>query len=77
MFRPRAVVCLGVAAAKMLAAITVGLDTWRPWPGYAALSERGEASVRPCSVNDVEFTAVALRHPSAVVSSKSVNGKLS
>lgn len=70
MFRPRTVVCLGVAAAKMLAAITFALDPWQPWPGYAALGERAAASVRRCFVDDVEFIAVAVRHQSAVVSSE-------
>ena len=40
LFSPRLVVCLGVPAAKMLAAITPALDWWRPWPGYAALDQR-------------------------------------
>jgi len=30
----RVVVCLGVPAAKLLAAITPRVASWRPWPGY-------------------------------------------
>lgn len=58
MFRPRLIVCLGVPAA---------LGRWRPWPGYAALDQRGGQSVDDCSVAGVTFVAVAVRHPSAVL----------
>ena len=40
LFDPRLIVCLGVAAAKMLASITDDLEAWRPWPGYTALRPR-------------------------------------
>ncbi len=68
LFRPRLVVCLGVPAAKLLAAITPAAVQWRPWPGYAALDRRAARRLDHCAVTDVEFTAVAVRHPSAVVS---------
>jgi hypothetical protein len=68
LFSPRLVVCLGVPAAKMLAAITPALDSWRPWPGYAALDQRAVSTVDGCTVADVTFGAVAVRHPSAVLS---------
>ncbi|MDQ1359609.1 MAG: hypothetical protein QOG44_3982, partial [Acidimicrobiaceae bacterium] len=68
LFSPRLVVCLGVPAAKMLAAITPALDSWRPWPGYAALDQRAVSGVGGCMVADVTFKAVAVRHPSAVLS---------
>jgi hypothetical protein len=68
LFSPRLVVCLGVPAAKMLAAITPALDSWRPWPGFAALDQRAVSSVDGCMVADVTFGAVAVRHPSAVLS---------
>lgn len=68
LFRPRLVVCLGVPAAKLLAAITPTAVRWRPWPGYAALDRSGSRRLDHCLVADVEFTAVAVRHPSAAVS---------
>lgn len=68
LLRPRLVVCLGVPAAKLLAAITPGAAEWRPWPGYASLDQRAARRVDACMVADVDFTAVAVRHPSAVVS---------
>jgi hypothetical protein len=68
LFSARLVVWLGVPAAKMLAAITPALDSWRPWPGYAALDQRGVSSVDGCTVADVTFVAIAVRHPSAVLS---------
>ncbi len=68
LFSPRLVVCLGVPAAKFLAAITPALDWWRPWPGYAALDQDAVSSVDGCTVADATFVAVAVRHPSAVVS---------
>jgi hypothetical protein len=68
LFRPRLVVCLAVPAAKMLAAITPALRQWRPWPGYAEVNRRGALSVDRCSAAGVTFVAVAVRHPSAVLS---------
>ena len=52
----------------MLAAITPALDSWRPWPSYTALDQRGVSTVDGCTVADVTFVAVAIRHPSAVLS---------
>ncbi|TML07481.1 MAG: hypothetical protein E6G39_19655 [Actinobacteria bacterium] len=68
LFNPRLIVCLGVAAAKMLASITDDLEAWRPWPGYTALRSSGGQTVANCRLDDVEFAAVAVRHPSAVIS---------
>jgi len=68
LFRPQLVICLGVAAAKMLARITDGLSIWRPWPGYTALRLLRQNTVRHCQTGGVTFTAVAVQHPSAVVS---------
>jgi hypothetical protein len=68
LFRPRLVVCLGVPAAKRLAAITPALGLWRRWPGYAALERHAGRRVDGCTIARVGFTAVAVRHPSAVVS---------
>lgn len=68
LFRPQLVICLGVAAAKMLARITDGLSTWRPWPGYTPLRRLRQDTVRHCQTGGVTFTAVAVQHPSAVVS---------
>ncbi len=70
LFRPRAIVCLGVPAATMLASITPALASWRKWPGYTTLHGREQASVPGCDVGAAEFVAVAVRHPSAVVSTK-------
>jgi len=52
----------------MLAPITPALDSWQPWPGYAALDQRRVSAVDGCTVADVTFVAVAVRHPSAVLS---------
>jgi len=68
LFRPRLVVCLGVPAAKLLAAIAPAAGAWRPWPGYTDLDCRAGRRVDRCTVAHVDFTAVAVRHPSAVVS---------
>lgn len=68
LFKPRAVVCLGVAAAKMLATITGQLQAWRPWPGYGPLRASGTEGVANCRVGSVVVSAVAVQHPSAVVS---------
>ncbi|MDQ1394663.1 MAG: hypothetical protein QOF30_3640, partial [Acidimicrobiaceae bacterium] len=42
-------------------AITPALDSWRPWPGFAALDQRAVSSVDGCMVADVTFGAVAVR----------------
>jgi len=68
LFRPRIVICLGVAAAKMLARITDGLAPWRPWPGYRNLRRLGQEVVTPCHAGGITFTAVAVQHPAAVAS---------
>ncbi len=68
LFRPRLVVCLGVPAAKLLAAITPAAVPWRPWPGYITLDHRGARRVDGCKVAHAEFNIVAVRHPSAVLS---------
>jgi uracil-DNA glycosylase len=68
LFRPRVVVCLGVPAARLLAAMTPVLAPWRPWPGYGELDRRAGRVVRGCSVAGVDFASVATHHPSAVLS---------
>lgn len=68
LFRPRLVVCLGVPAAKRLAAITPAAVSWRPWPGFSTLDRQGSRRLDHCVVAGVEFAAVAVQHPSAVVS---------
>jgi hypothetical protein len=68
LFRPRCIVCLGVPAAKMLASITPALAVWRPWPGYGKLAATASRVVPECSVRDMQFRAVAVQHPSAVIS---------
>jgi uracil-DNA glycosylase len=68
LFQPRCVVCLGVPAAKMLASLAPALARWRPWPGYAVLQSTGHCILTDCAVQGVDFNAVAVRHPSAVVS---------
>lgn len=70
LLRPRAVVCLGVPAARMLAEVTPTLSAWRPWPGYTSLHRRKLLSVPKCAVGDVQFVGVAVHHPAAVVSSE-------
>lgn len=69
LFEPRAVVCLGVSAAKMLASIASDLEAWQPWPGYKRLESAGQQSIAHCRVASIDFTAVAVQHPSAVQSS--------
>lgn len=68
LFRPRVVVCLGVPAAQLLAALAPGVPPWQPWPGYVNLDRRAARLVKGCTVGAVAFTAVAVHHPSAVVS---------
>jgi len=68
LFFPRVVVCLGVPAAKLLAAVTPRVASWRPWPGYIELDRRAARAVHGCAVSGVDFTAVAVHHPSAVLS---------
>jgi len=50
LFRPRLVVCLGVPAAKLLAAITPAAAAWRPWPGYVELDRRADRVSMGCAV---------------------------
>lgn len=61
---PRLVVCLGVPAAKMLAAAADGLGAWSPWPGYAQLANSSARTVLNCTFARCSFTAVAVPHPS-------------
>ena len=68
LFRPACLVCLGVPAAKMLAGVACGLEAWQPWPGYPTLFASSANLVLSCQVGDARFTAVAVRHPSAVIS---------
>jgi hypothetical protein len=68
LFEPRVVVCLGVPAAGMLAQITDALSMWQPWPGYRTLRRLERQSITGCRVGGVTFIAVAVRHPSAVLS---------
>lgn len=68
LFDPRLIVCLGVAAAKMLASVTENLTAWTPWPGYRALRSNGLQTVPNCRVNGIDFGTVAVQHPSAVLS---------
>jgi Uracil DNA glycosylase superfamily len=70
LFCPRCVVCLGTRAAKMLARITDGLDAWRPWPGYQALASRAALVIPTGQLGDARFAAVAVQHPSAVISTE-------
>lgn len=69
-FRPRLVLCLGVPAATMLAAITPALSVWRPWPGYSSLRKADALVIEDCTLAAVNFVALAVRHPSAAVSSE-------
>jgi len=68
LFRPRLVVCLGVPAAKLLAVLTPKAADWRPWPGYVELDRRADRALTDCAVTGVDFVALAVHHPSAVVS---------
>ena len=65
---PRVVVCLGVPAARMLASVASGLGAWSPWPGYAQLANTESRTVHDCTYVGRPFAAVAVAHPSAVVS---------
>ena len=69
LFKPRCIVCLGVPPAKFLARIFSGLREWTPWPGYAALDAKGSRLVRGVSYGSGLMTVVAVRHPSAIISS--------
>ena len=68
LFRPRAAVCLGVPAAKLLASLATGLDAWQPWPGYGLLAAGDQRLVEGCELGGATFTAVSVQHPSAVIS---------
>lgn len=68
LLQPRLIVSLGAPAARMLAAVTPGLEQWAPWPGFAGLRGAGRQVVADCEVGEVAFTATAVHHPSAVVS---------
>ncbi len=70
LFRPRVVVCLGVPAARLLADVVPDLTPWRPWPGYNELDRRMARTVDGCKVGGVDFTSLAVHHPSAVVASR-------
>lgn len=53
MWGPRLVVCLGVPAAKLLAALTPEAAPWRPWPGYVELGRRADRASTGCAVAGV------------------------
>jgi uracil-DNA glycosylase len=71
LLRPRVVVCLGGEASRLLAEITEGLDHWRTWPGFDSIIEGDAQLVSGCSVPSLDhryqYTAVTVRHPSAVL----------
>lgn len=67
---PRAVVCLGLAAARMLArAIPVQLGCWRK-STLMGLAERGQRVVPSCDASGVILSAVATYHPSYAMSNE-------
>ena len=68
LFDPRLVVCLGVPAAQMLVAVADGFAPWTPWPGFKRLVAAGDQVRTSCSAGGRHFTAIAIQHPSAVVS---------
>jgi hypothetical protein len=66
LLRPRAVVCLGVPAARMLGRVVPGrLHAWQR-SSLTALRDGGGALVNGCRVGDVTFDAAVVSHPSAV-----------
>ena len=67
LFRPRVVVCLGAPAARLLAQVVMGAETWNPWPGFQELDAAGAQQI-DVKLGEEQFIAVAVRHPSAVVS---------
>lgn len=69
LLQPATVVCLGRPAAEMLATVATGLDSWTPWPGFDGIIPALQV-VTLCELNDVKFTSVAVRHPSAVLSNE-------
>jgi uracil-DNA glycosylase family 4 len=69
LLQPSTVVCLGRPAAEMLATVATGLDSWTPWPGFDGIIPARQV-VTTCELGDVEFTSVAVRHPSAVLSNE-------
>jgi uracil-DNA glycosylase family 4 len=69
LLEPSTVVCLGRPAAEMLASVATGADSWTPWPGFERIIPARQV-LTSCELNDVQFTAVAVRHPSAVLSNQ-------
>ena len=67
LFRPRVVVCLGAPAARLLAEVVSGAESWKPWPGYSGL-QINETQRITVGISELRFEALAIRHPSAVVS---------
>ncbi len=67
LFRPRVVVCLGAPAARLLAEVVSGAECWKPWPGYSGL-QTDETQRITVDIAELRFDALAIRHPSAVVS---------
>ena len=65
--QPTTVVCLGRPAAVMVASVVDGLEQWDPWPGFDAMQDSSDQVVVGCEMNDTTLTAVAVRHPSAVL----------
>lgn len=70
LFSPRAVVCLGVGAARMLA--RVAPDRLGEWgrTSFRVLTEREERVVEGCQAGGMTFTAAAVYHPSAVLTNE-------
>jgi hypothetical protein len=65
LLRPRAVVCLGKPAMKMLASVAPAqLSRWTSG-SLPGLLQSNQRIVHGCRVGDVAFTAVAVSHPSA------------
>ncbi len=63
MLRPRAVLCLGGHATRLLASVCPELAQWRD-SSFKAIDE-AEAPVVDVSLSGVDFRATALTHPSA------------
>lgn len=68
LLRPRAVICLGRPAARMLARVATGeLASWQK-STLEALRDVDQALVRACHASGVTFDAAVVSHPSAVQS---------
>lgn len=67
MVRPRVVVCLGAPAAFRLTRLVDGLESWASWPGFASLISEGQ-TVQRIHLSGMQIDAIAVHHPSAIVS---------